>query len=151
MGAGEQVRLHWREMAKCYLRHPTAFAIPAFLSFPLIASSLVFNTWVENSLLLFLLTLSLKFEILFPVFFLTGMGFLFLKNIAVSLLTYGVSLGVYYLASKKLNWEFSAKYFTIYYYLYSPIWFFVFMTMMVRGLISKNVKVLDWKIWFKYL
>lgn len=148
VGGGQFFRMHWREMLKAMLKHTHITLMILFMSWPLLFTSLLFNTGFENLLLVTLFTVSLKFSILFPIFLFTGFGFLFLKNMVVFLMTYGVSSVMFFIVSKKLDFSYSFKYYTLYYFFYSPFWFMIFIYNFAKGLLYRriDIKLSDWKI-----
>jgi hypothetical protein len=101
---------------------------------------------MENFLLASLLSLSFKASILFPIFLFTSFGMLLFKGIAIFVATYAVSGLLFFVASRKLGFNYTVQGFTAYYFFYAPVSTAVFLLNFSKVLAKRNVEISDWKV-----
>ncbi|HEX9261148.1 MAG TPA: glycosyltransferase family 2 protein [Candidatus Bathyarchaeia archaeon] len=110
---------------KCVAK-PQVFLPAVFVLYPpLIASSLTFllpSTWVYDSLLVFSLFLSTRFNTVLPVFLFSLPIADVLKIVLISLASFAVTAIVYYKLSKNLGFEMKIHELFVYYFFYSVLW-----------------------------
>jgi len=110
---------------KCVAK-PQVFLPAVFVLYPpLIASSLTFllpSTWVYDSLLVFSVFLSTRFNTVLPVFLFSLPIADVLKILLISLSSFAVTAIVYYKLSKNLGFEMKIHELFVYYFFYSVLW-----------------------------
>jgi cellulose synthase/poly-beta-1,6-N-acetylglucosamine synthase-like glycosyltransferase len=146
IGGGQFFKLHWKDLVKFTVKHPNALLMLLFFTWPLLVVSLLLNTFFEDFFLFTLLTLSLKFSFIFPIFLFTGFGLLFMKNLVIFLITYIGSALLFYIAARELKFSYNIKDFTYFYFFYSPLWAAVFFFNFFKSIVLKDFRVSDWKI-----
>jgi len=118
---------HWyRDLAKKFIK-PQVFLPGLFFLYPSVAilflSVLVPNFWMYNSLLVFSLFLSVRFNILLPVFLVSLATANLLKILIIALSSFGLTATVFYGFSRKLGFtEMKLHELFVYYFFYSNIW-----------------------------
>ena len=120
--------VYWyRDLAKKFFRKPQVFLPGLFFLYPSVAiffiSALVPSLWMYNSLFVVSLFLSVKFNIMLPVFLVSLGTANLLKILIISLSGFVITAGVFYAFSRKLGFrEMKLHEFLVYYFLYSTIW-----------------------------
>jgi biofilm PGA synthesis N-glycosyltransferase PgaC len=120
--------VYWyQDLAKKFLKKPQVFLPGLFFLYPSFAifflSALVPNLWMYNSLLFFSLFLSVKFNIMLPVFLVSLGTADLLKILIISLSGFALTATVFYGLSRKLGFgEMKLHELFVYYFFYSTIW-----------------------------
>ena len=127
IGQALWLELWYRDLAKKFIKKPQVFLPSLFFLYPSVAifllSVLVPNLWMYNSLLVFSLFLSVKFNILMPVFLVSLATANLLKILIISLSSFGLTAAVFYGFSRKLGFrEMKLHELFVYYFFYSNIW-----------------------------
>jgi len=117
----------FQDLAKKFLKKPQVFIPGLFFLYPSVAiyliSALVPSLWMYNSLLVFSLFLSVKFNIMLPVFLVSLGTANLLKVVIISLSGFGITAGVFYGFSRKIGFrEMKIHELCVYYFFYSSIW-----------------------------
>jgi len=117
----------YRALAKKFFKKPQVFLPSLFFLYPSVAiffiSALVPSLWMYNSLLVFSLFLSLKFNIMLPIFLVSLGTADLLKILVISLSGFATTACVFYAFSRKLGFrEMKLHEFFVYYFFYSTIW-----------------------------
>ncbi len=150
IGAALWLKEYLREILRNLKRYPKVL-LPSLLlilpSLPLFAVSIL----IPNELYLKVLSLSLI------VLATKGSGFLFppiiftssiiaLKNAVAVMLNFSSYLLIFYLFARKLNYPFKPLDFTLFYFIYSPIWLFIIIFSIVMVYFRRGQVKVDWKI-----
>jgi cellulose synthase/poly-beta-1,6-N-acetylglucosamine synthase-like glycosyltransferase len=127
--------VYWyRELAKKFAKKPQVFLPGLFFLYPSVAiffvSAIVPSLWMYNSLLFFSLLLSVKFNVMLPIFLVSLGTADLLKILIISLSGFALTAAVFYGLSRKLGFgEMKLHEFFVYYFFYSTIW----MTIIIIG------------------
>ncbi len=117
----------YRELAKKFVKKPQVFLPGLFFLYPSIAiffaSAIVPSDWMYSSILFFSLFLSMKFNIMLPVFLVSLTTANMLKIITISLFGFALTALTFYGLSRKLGFkEMKLHEFFVYYFFYSSVW-----------------------------
>jgi biofilm PGA synthesis N-glycosyltransferase PgaC len=123
----------YRDLGKRFFKKPQVFLPSLFFLYPSVAifflSAVVPSLWMYNSLLVFSLFLSVKFNIALPIFLVSLATADLLKILVISLSSFGLTAAVFYGFSRKLGFEMKLHELFVYYFFYSSLW----MTIIVIG------------------
>ena len=142
---------HWyRDLAKKFAKKPQVFLPSLFFLYPSVAifflSILMPNLWMSNSLLMFSLFLSVKFNILMPVFLVSLATADLLKIVVISLSSFGLTAAVFYGFSRKLGFrEIKLHELFVYYFFYSNIWLVLIIIGSIQVFIFRKKVAPDWR------
>ena len=142
---------HWyRDLAKKFIKKPQVFLPSLFFLYPSIAiffiSVLMPNLWMYNSLLIFSLFLSVKFNILMPVFLVSLATANLLKILVISLSSFGLTAAVFYGFSRKLGFrEIKLHELFVYYFFYSNIWMVLIIIGSIQVFVFRKKVAPDWR------
>jgi len=155
IGGAELIKTYKKELIFWFIRNPEiffpylVFLFPSFFSlvfYPLVPNSFIYG-FVSTLLLLIAnlpqqTTLSL---LIVPYFHFSTLVEIFkaLISATISTITF---VTIFFFSSKKLNYDFSALEFFIYYFIYSFLSFFVMVIGLIQVLIFDNKKCFDWKV-----
>lgn len=149
LGCGLHFKKYWKPILSQCFRNPTKFLVCLYYLWPSIFSlvGLFFiDSFFGKFLLLSLISLSLRFTFLMPFVLFISLASIVAKNFLLFSLTYVFSAIAFYIASKKLDYNFKGKEFTFYYILYSPLNFFIYNFYFLKALLSSNkITLEDWK------
>lgn len=141
---------HWyRDLAKKFIK-PQVFLPGLFFLYPSVAilflSVLVPNLWMYNSLLVFSLFLSVKFNILMPVFLVSLTTANILKILLISLSSFGLTAAVFYGFSRKLGFkEMKLHELFLYYFFYSNVWLAIIIVGHIQVFAFRKKVAPDWR------
>lgn len=150
IGAGLWIKEYGRFLLRI-VKENAKIVLPVLLTlFPsfvtLVLVLLLSSAYTENALLILLLTLSSKLSFLIPFTLFTSYYLYFIKTL-IATLTSTVFFAIYfYFISRELKAGFNPVEFAIYYLIYSPAWFIVTLSGIIKALISEKIKLDDWKI-----
>ncbi|MGD6811002.1 MAG: glycosyltransferase [Candidatus Bathyarchaeia archaeon] len=138
------------ELAKKFARKPQVFLPGLFFLYPSVTvfllSALVPSLWMYNSLLVFSMFLSVRFNIILPIFLVSLAMADVLKIAAISLASFGITAAVFYGFSRKLGFrELKLHEFFAYYFFYSSIWMIIIVIGHVQVLLLGKKAGPDWK------
>ena len=142
---------HWyKDLAKRFVKKPQVFLPSLFFLYPSIAifllSALVPSLWMYNSLLIFSLFLSVKFNILMPVFLVSLATADLLKILIISLSSFGLTAAVFYGFSRKLGFrEMKLHELFVYYFFYSNIWMALIIIGSIQVFAFRKKVAPDWR------
>jgi biofilm PGA synthesis N-glycosyltransferase PgaC len=142
---------HWyRDLAKKFIKKPQVFLPSLFFLYPSIAiffiSVLMPNLWMYNSLLIFSLFMSVKFNILMPVFLVSLATANLLKILVISLSSFGLTAAVFYGFSRKLGFkEIKLHELFVYYFFYSNIWMALIIIGSIQVFVFRKKVAPDWR------
>jgi len=150
IGQALWLQLWYRELAKKFIKKPQVFLPSLFFLYPSVAifllSVLVPNLWMYNSLLVLSLFLSVKFNILLPVFLFSLATANLIKIVIISLSSFALTAAVFYGFSRKLGFkEMKLHELFVYYFLYSNIWIALILVGSIQVFILKKKVAPDWK------
>ncbi|MGD6933636.1 MAG: glycosyltransferase [Candidatus Bathyarchaeia archaeon] len=138
------------ELAKKFAKKPQVFLPGLFFLYPsvtvFILSALVPSLWMYNSMLVFSVFLSVRFNIILPVFLVSlGMADI-LKIVAISLTSFGITAAVFYGFSRKLGFrEIKLHELFAYYFFYSTIWMLIIVFGHIQVFLFGKKAGPDWK------
>jgi cellulose synthase/poly-beta-1,6-N-acetylglucosamine synthase-like glycosyltransferase len=117
----------YKEFIKKFAKKPQVFLPSLFFLYPSIAifflSALTPSLWMYNSMLFFSLFLSVKFNIMLPIFLVSLTTANLLKAIVISLSGFAFTAATFYGFSRKLGFkEMKLHELFVYYFFYSNIW-----------------------------
>ena len=140
----------YQDLAKRFIKKPQVFLPSLFFLYPslviLLLSALVPNLWMYNSLLIFSLFLSVKFNILMPVFLVSLATANLLKILVISLSSFGLTAAVFYGFSRKLGFrEMKLHELFVYYFFYSNIWIVLIIIGSIQVFVFKKKVAPDWR------
>ena len=69
-----------------------------------------------------------------------------LKNFFFLIISFGVASSIFYLFAKKLEFSFNLLEFAFFYLVYSPIWFLIIISSIIRAYTKRDDPKIDWKI-----
>ena len=133
---------------KC-MGKPQVFLPAVFVLYPtLISTSLTLllpSTWVYDSLLVFSMFLSTRFNTVLPVFLFTLPIADILKMVLIWLTSFGITAAAYFKMSKKLGFEMKLSELFVYYFFYSVLWIAVIIIGYVQVIAFKKRMAPNWK------
>jgi cellulose synthase/poly-beta-1,6-N-acetylglucosamine synthase-like glycosyltransferase len=140
----------YQDLAKRFIKKPQVFLPSLFFLYPSVAifllTALVPNFWMYNSLLVFSLFLSLKFNILMPVFLVSLATANLLKILIISLSSFGLTAAVFYGFSRKLGFrEMKLHELFVYYFFYSNIWIALIIIGSIQVFVLKKKVAPGWR------
>ncbi len=117
----------YKQLARHFIKKPQIFLPSLFFLYPsvvvLFLSAFVPSLWMYNSLLVFSLFLSVKFNIALPLFLMSLGTADAIKILIISLSGFAFSAGVFYGFSRKLGFnQIKLHELFVYYFFYSTIW-----------------------------
>jgi biofilm PGA synthesis N-glycosyltransferase PgaC len=117
----------YRDLVKKFVKKPQVFLPGLFFLYPSIGifflSALMPSLWMYNSVLVFSLFLSVKFNIMLPVFLVSLGTANVLKILVISLSGFALTAVTFYGFSRKLGFkEMKLHELFVYYFFYSTIW-----------------------------
>jgi cellulose synthase/poly-beta-1,6-N-acetylglucosamine synthase-like glycosyltransferase len=138
------------ELTKKFAKKPQVFLPGLFFLYPSVTvfllSALVPSLWMYNSMLVFSVFLSVRFNIMLPVFLVSLAMADVLKIVAISLASFGITAGVFYGFSRKLGFrEIKLHELFAYYFFYSSIWMIIIVVGHIQVLLLGKKAGPDWK------
>src|SRR3972149_4149583 len=119
----------YKELGRKCLRKPQVFLPGLFFLYPSLAvfflSLLVPSAWMYNSFLLCSLFLSVKFNIVMPVFLVSLVTADLVKIALISLASFGITAITFFAFSRKLGFEIKIHELFVYYFFYSYVWLII--------------------------
>ncbi len=150
IGQALWLKTWYLELAKKFAKKPQVFLPGLFFLYPSVTvfllSALVPSLWMYNSMLVFSVFLSVRFNIIMPVFLVSlGMADL-LKTVAISLISFGITAGIFYGFSRKLGFrELKLHELFVYYFVYSTVWMIIIVVGHIQVLLLGKKGGPDWK------
>ncbi len=138
-----------RPLVKRFIKKPQVFLPSLFFLYPSVAvfflSAVVPSLWMYNSLLVFSLFLSIKFNIALPIFLVSLGTADVLKVLLISMSGFGLTSAVFYGFGRKLGFrEMKLHELFVYYFFYSSVWMIIIIVGHIQVLFGKNAGP-DWK------
>ena len=140
----------YRELVKKFIKKPQVFLPSLFFLYPsiviLFLSALVPSLWMYNSILVFSLFLSVKFNILLPVFLVSLGTADLLKILVISFSGFALTAAVFYGFSRKLGFkEVKLHELFVYYFFYSTVWMIIIIVGHIQVIAFRKKAAPDWK------
>lgn len=139
----------YRDLVKRFVKKPQVFLPSLFFLYPSIAifflSAFVPSLWMYNSLLVFSLFLSVKFNIMLPVFLVSLGTADLLKIVVISLSSFGLTAAVFYGFSRKLGFEIKLHELLVYYFFYSTLWMAIIIVGHIQVFAFRKKAAPDWR------
>jgi cellulose synthase/poly-beta-1,6-N-acetylglucosamine synthase-like glycosyltransferase len=137
------------ELGKKFFKKPQVFLPSLFFLYPSVAifliSAIIPSVWMYNSLLVFSLFLSVKFNIALPIFLVSlGMADL-LKTLIISMSSFGLTAAIFYGFSRKLGFKIKLHELFAYYFFYSSVWMAIILIGHIQVLILGKKAAPDWR------
>ena len=113
-----------------FVKKPQVFLPSLFFLYPSVAvfflSAVVPSLWMYNSMLVFSIFLSVKFNIALPIFLVSLATADVLKVLLISLSGFAITASVFYGFSRKLGFnEMKLHELFVYYFFYSSVWMLI--------------------------
>jgi hypothetical protein len=102
------------------------------------------STWMHDSLLVFSLFLSVKFNIALPIFLVSIFTADLLKTLIISLGSFAITAATFYVLSRKLGFEMKLHELFIYYFFYSVLWIAIIIVGYVQVIAFRKKAAPDW-------
>ena len=139
----------YKDLVRRFVKKPQVFLPSLFFLYPSVAvfflSAVVPSLWMYNSMLVFSLFLSVKFNIALPIFLVSLATADMLKVLLISLSGFAVTAAVFYGFSRKLGFnEMKLHELFVYYFFYSSVWMMIIVLGHIQVLFGKNAGP-DWK------
>jgi len=150
LGFGEWFNNYLGEFLTSITREPVAFTVALLILFP--SSPLIILGWlIPDALILKLLSLALMllstFQIyLTPTILVVYLFTFFTRSLISTLSSCFASCVFFYWASRKLKYPFNLLEFSLYYFIYNPIWFLFCLLSIIIVALHRNDFELDWKV-----
>ena len=139
----------YKELGKRFFKKPQVFLPSLFFLYPSVAifvlSAVVPSLWMYNSLLVFSLFLSVKFNIALPIFLVSLATADLLKTIVISLSSFGLTAAVFYGFSRKLGFEMKLHELFVYYFFYSSLWMAIIIIGHIQVFAFRKKVAPDWR------
>lgn len=138
----------YRALFKKCVKKPQIFLPGLFFLYPSVMAFFltlaVPSAWMQESLFVFSLLLSVKFNIALPVFLVSLLTADLLKAVLISLSSFALTAIVFFVFSRKLGFEIKLHELFIYYYFYSFVWLTIIVIGYVQVLVFKKKVAPDW-------
>jgi cellulose synthase/poly-beta-1,6-N-acetylglucosamine synthase-like glycosyltransferase len=139
----------YRDLGKLFFKKPQVFLPSLFFLYPSVAifvlSAVVPSLWMYNSLLVFSLFLSVKFNIALPIFLVSLATADLLKTLVISLSSFGLTAAVFYGFSRKLGFEMKLHELFVYYFFYSTLWMAIILIGHIQVFAFRKKVAPDWR------
>ena len=149
MGQALWLKDFYKALFRKCVGKPQVFLPALFVLYPpLISMSLTFllpSTWVYDSLLLFSMFLSTRFNTILPIFLISLPIVDVLKLVLISLTSFAITALVFYKLSKKLGFEMKLHELFVYYFFYSVLWIAVIFIGYVQVVVFRKRVAPNWK------
>jgi cellulose synthase/poly-beta-1,6-N-acetylglucosamine synthase-like glycosyltransferase len=140
----------YKDLLKKFAKKPQVFLPSLFFMYPSVAifflSVMVPSLWMYNSLLVFSLFLSVRLNVMLPVFLVSLGTANVLKILAISLSGFAFTATTFYGFSRKLGFkEMKLHELFVYYFFYSNIWIALQIVGYVQVIVLRTKSGPDWK------
>jgi len=139
----------YKQLVRRFIKKPQVFLPSLFFLYPSMAvfflSAVVPSLWMYNSLLVFSLFLSVKFNIALPIFLISLATADILKVLLISMSGFAITAAVFYGFGRKLGFrEIKLHELFVYYFFYSSVWMIIIIAGHIQVLFGKKAGP-DWK------
>ena len=140
----------YKQLARRFIKKPQVFLPSLFFLYPSVAvfflSAVIPSLWMYNSLLVFSLFLSIKFNIALPVFLLSLATADIIKILLISFSGFAITAAVFYGFSRKLGFkEVKLHELFVYYFFYSSVWLIIVIVGHIQVIALGKKAGPDWK------
>lgn len=139
----------YKPLAKRFIKKPQIFLPSLFFLYPSVAvfvlSAVIPSLWMYNSLLVFSLFLSVKFNIALPIFLFSLATADILKILLISMSGFALTAAVFYGFSRKLGFQIKLHELFVYYFFYSTIWMIIIVIGHIQVLALGKKAAPDWR------
>lgn len=139
----------YKPLAKRFVKKPQIFLPSLFFLYPSVAvfvlSAVIPSLWMYNSLLVFSLFLSVKFNIALPIFLFSLATADILKILLISMSGFALTAAVFYGFSRKLGFQIKLHELFVYYFFYSTIWMIIIVIGHIQVLALGKKAAPDWR------
>ena len=139
----------YKPLGRRFIKKPQIFLPSLFFLYPSIAvfvlSAVIPSLWMYNSMLVFSLFLSVKFNIALPIFLLSLATADVLKILLISLSGFALTAAVFYGFSRKLGFQIKLHELFVYYFFYSTIWMVIIVIGHIQVLALGKKAAPDWR------
>jgi biofilm PGA synthesis N-glycosyltransferase PgaC len=140
----------YKQLGRHFLKKPQVFLPGLFFLYPSVAvfflSAVLPSLWLYNSLLVFSLFLSVKFNIALPVFLLSLGTADILKILLISLSGFAMTAAVFYGFARKLGFrEVKLHELFVYYFFYSSLWMIILFVGHIQVILLGKKSGPGWK------
>ena len=140
----------YKPLAKRFVKKPQIFLPSLFFLYPSVVvfllSAVIPSMWMYNSLFVFSLFLSVKFNIALPLFLLSLGTADTLKILLISMSGFAFTAAVFYGFSRKLGFQIKLHELFVYYFFYSTIWMVIIVIGHIQVLALGKKAGPGWKI-----
>jgi len=149
IGAALWLKEHYKELLLVVRKNPKVLLslLLIFPSLPLFVT----NMLVPNEIYLKIISILLLFLatkaglLLHPILF-TSIGVALIKNAFASVASFVVYSLLFYYLARKLRYAFNPLEFTVFYFIYSPLWLLIIIASIIKVAINHDKVDIDWKI-----
>ena len=150
IGAAQWVKEYLRDLLKIVKSHPKIL-LPSLLfmfpPLPLLSIALFIpEDLYIKAVYLILLLLSTRASMLLPPVAVTSASITLIRNIILSIGNLGAYSVIFYVLSRRMGCPFNPLEFTLFYLVYSPLWFMIVVTCIVRIYAKPEWMNVDWKV-----
>jgi cellulose synthase/poly-beta-1,6-N-acetylglucosamine synthase-like glycosyltransferase len=139
----------YKPLAKKFIKKPQIVLPSLFFLYPSVAvfllSAFIPSLWMYNSLLVFSLFLSVKFNIALPIFLLSLATADLLKILLISMSGFALTAAVFYGFSRKLGFKIKIHELFVYYFFYSSIWMIIIVIGHIQVLVLGKKAAPGWR------
>jgi poly-beta-1,6-N-acetyl-D-glucosamine synthase len=149
IGQALWLKTWFNDLAKRFFKKPQVFLPSLFFLYPsvgmFLVSVMIPSIWMYNSLLVFSLFLSVKFNIILPVFLVSLATADILKVLLISFSSFAITAGVFYGFSRKLGFQIKLHELFVYYFFYSSVWMAIILLGHFQVFVLRKKAGPDWK------
>ena len=149
IGQALWLKTWYLELARKFFKKPQVFLPGLFFLYPSVAifllSAIVPSLWMYNSLLVFSLFLSVKFNIVLPIFLVSLAMADVIKTVIVSLSSFAITATVFYAFSRKLGFPIKFHELLAYYFFYSTVWMVIIIAGHIQVIAFRKKVAPDWR------
>jgi len=149
IGQALWLKIWYKDLAKRFFKKPQVFLPSLFFLYPSVAmfvlSAVVPSLWMYNSLLIFSLFLSVKFNLVLPIFLVSLATADILKVLLISGSSFAITAAVFYGFSRKLGFKIKLHELFVYYFFYSSVWMAIIILGHIQVFALGKKAGPDWK------
>ena len=149
IGQALWLKTWYKDLAKRFFKKPQVFLPSLFFLYPsvgmFLVSAVVPSLWMYNSLLVFSLFLSVKFNIALPIFLVSLATADILKILLISMSSFAITAAVFYGFSRKLGFKIKLHELFVYYFFYSSVWMAIIILGHIQVFALGKKAGPDWK------
>jgi len=139
----------YKELIKKCFKKPQVFLPGLFFLYPSIAvfflSALVPSTWMYESVLVFSLFLSMKFNLALPIMLVSLFTADLLKTLLIMAGSFVITAVTFFIFSRKLGFEIKLHELFVYYFFYSILWLGIILIGHIQVLVFRKDVAPNWR------